>query len=426
MFLTFMENTKKKLGTLFSNMRQLRAADLFLCVFFALTALYGFFDITTSPQTYHLNGEDRTTSKVFLLAMVFWLVAYVLYEMFCLFFKDREKFFYWLKSNSLSFIGFALYLITFVLSSYLNSSLVDSFNTLIYSVLFALVFGAFGLYFLVPHDAKLLKYLLLFLFYYYLFFCLFYFFYVLGKPMTSGGLRVPAISHVFFCVAIFLPLRNCLNSRQRLFVLFTLFPVVVISDKFSCLIITCFFILFEAMSTSFFRHHKKGCISVILVCLLAGVLLIFVASLYPESALGQHFSFQSLFLGSLRLQNWTNILQSAKNFTFRDLLIGRGNGASMLVNNGLAAHNDYIDSFYNFGLSGLLSFCLIVLDRILNLFKRSEASFKVNQFECVAYVLVISFVSALFLNSSYFAAVAFAECNEGRKSYVKTGHAVIY
>lgn len=370
---------------------------VFLIVF-ALFVVYAVSDIVTSRQTYHLGETDRIVSKVALVA----IDVFTFGSMFLFFGFDRQRLLLLLKKQLLFLISlFGICLCIFV--SYFFHRV--SFSTLLTQLIYPLSILLISVWFCVSVDMGIvrkpvIKFLLVFLFYLYLFFCIFYFFYVLGKPMASGGLRTPIISHVFFCCALLPSLRNFLPFRQMLIVYLSFLPMVFLGDKASVLIIYFVFLLADLYRVYIARLGRKYKIGIFIGCSVAVFLVLIISNVWVGSFLYNLLSFQSVIFQSGRLQNWSRILSDVQNFRFQDIVFGKGIGATLLVNDGTAAHNDYVEFFYDFGILGLAFLFLFVVSVVIFALKAPKGKGTRSSFLCLFYVVLLTLISSFFSNSN--------------------------
>ena len=196
--------------------------------FFFLTTLivlYGFFDITTSRQTYHID-YDRTASKILLLSIIIFSLFYCAGCLVTKKYRTKNFLDYFLSDYfGVFIISIACLIISDLISFFVNKVAFSVFSTTaIYYVLFISLsvfmrFWSFGNI----QRQKTFLYSSLIIFFFYYFFILFYFFYIQGRPMSSGGLRIPVLSHAFFPPSL-IPSLRLLLKRKIVYIYLLFFP----------------------------------------------------------------------------------------------------------------------------------------------------------------------------------------------------------
>lgn len=371
--------------------------------------LYAIADITTSVQTYHLDDPDRSLSKIALILInVVSLVGCISY-----FFQNKPNFKDFVKSNFLIIVSIFGFCLCCLGSFILNERDVRSlFTTLIYFTSFLTLSSYFSF---VVKDELFKDYTFklfgLTLFYLYIFLCVFYFFYVLGKPMSSGRLRIPVISHVFFCCSLVPFLRQFCKPNDMLVVYFSFVPIMFLANKSSVLIITMMYIFYDLYHSKFVSSRKRLFDIFIPATIIILVLLIVISNVWKGSFFYSHFSFEVMVLRSGRLQNWSTILNSMSSFKFENYLFGKGIAATLKVNDGVAAHNDLIEYLYDFGLLGVLFLLCFVIHFILKTMRYKDKVKKQNSFLLLMYVLIIMSISSFFSNNNLLLSLSFEQHN---------------
>lgn len=367
--------------------------------------LYAVADITTSVQTYHLDNPNRVLCKIALVSInVISVIGCIFY-----FLKIRGSFKEYIKTNCFFIISIIGFCFCCILSLLINERDVSAFfTTVIYFVTFLTLSSYFS--FAIKDnflDIKLFKVFGLVVFYLYVFLCVFYFFYVLGKPMSSGGLRIPVISHVFFCCSLLPFLRQLCTSKEMAVIYLSFIPIMFLANKSSVLIITLMYVIYDFFHSDFVTSRKwlHKCFVPIIIAGL--ILLIVISNIWKGSFFYDHFSFESMILESGRLQNWSVILESMKTFEFKNYLFGRGIGATLKINDGVAAHNDFIEYLYDFGITGILCLLCFLIHLILKTFKYKDIVKKHNSILVLSYVLIIMSISSLFSNNNLLLSLSF-------------------
>lgn len=391
-----------------------------------LIILYGFFDITTSQQTYHVN-YDRTASKIFLLLIIAFSLFYCLMCLISQKYRSKDFFNYFFSDNFAIFIISIVCLAVSELISYFINKF--AFSALVTTVIPYVVFVSLSTFMKFwsfensPRQKTMLCSTLTIFFFYY-FFILFYFFYIQGRPTSSGGLRVPVLSHIFFPLSLIPSLRILLKQKiAYIYLLF--FPLVIIADKTSVLIVFAIYVASDLFNSTLFAAYQKH-IKIIAWCFAAAVafILIFANFTPQQSFLYRKLSFNAIILSSGRIQNWTNIIKDIKNFSVKNVLFGKGASATTFVNFGTAAHNDFLESFYDFGLLGLASMISFASYFLVNAIKIQNDSRHNLLLAC--YVCFFMLISAIFSNGNILLCFSFSATSmiKQRIYYDKTGTSI--
>ncbi len=373
-----------------------KIAFLFVCTTFVI---YGIFDLVTSAQTYHIS-PNRSATSVFLIIFIIALLS----ALFITFIENKSIFDDLIRNRAflIENISIVSLLISILISCLIHkSSFTNMKSVLLYPSLALLIYDYFFAL-SINHFNK--KYLIAFFFFaftlYWLFF-VFYFFYLIGKPTKGGGLRIPSLSHIFFLLSFFSVLRTMVNNKSLLFIYVLFIPLVILSGKMSVFLIALFFAFDDMSELDFFRTKK-----ILYYCMIGTFFILIIAafiygSTTTDNFLADNFSISSL-VTSGRLSNWANILPHIKEFKFIDVLFGAGPGATMLVNNGTAAHNDYIEYFFDYGIVGLLSFLSVLVSFVLEIKMHNSVSIKHNKQLLLISLITLSLVSAIFTNMNMF------------------------
>lgn len=391
--MNFVQSIKKIKARIFKNGFKLESA---LYIFFVFSFLfYAFGDLVTSGQTYHYQA-DRKLSYVSLGFLVASLVIGIIF----LIIKS-------IKNNSLSkllkninpllFLSIIVIILLEILSGFINKV---SFSTIFLVVLYPIIFLMIYIFFIGINfhglDKKLLFSSFLLFFIFYSLFFIFYFFYIQGKPTSGGGLRIPTLAHVFFLLSIFCYLRRFLTERTKIILYCFTIPIVLLSGKMSVTIILLVYLFSDLINSTFFERNKKIMRIVLISIFAIGALIILVSNITKNNFLADNFSFESL-LYSGRIENWSNILPNMKNFTAIEWLFGKGPSATLQYNKGTAAHNDFIEFIFDYGVLGLMGFLCLILSFFIQ-FLKQKAPYKRELGLSIVYLLILDFISAFFIN----------------------------
>lgn len=388
----------KNLKIILKRIITLRNEIIFYAIFILFT-LYGIFDITTSRQTYHLSS-NRLPSQIMLILLN--VCAFVGIVIFVSSFILRKKNIFKLFHFEHYFLYFSILglIVCAFLSLLVNKTSLKNFSI---EVIYFVSFFLLTLYFFIASSEVKLKRrnvmaILLFLFFMYYFFLLFYYFYLQGRPTSSGSLRVPVLSHVFFPMSLIPSIRHYLKNKVFYIYIVSL-PLVIIADKASVFLVFFAYFVGDFIHSSFYKKNKVIFRVFLIFCAFGFAGLLVVANTLPGSFLYSKLSFYAVIYQSGRIQNWTNIGSDFKNFSLLQFFIGKGTSSTLLVNYGTAAHNDFLEYFYDYGILGLLSivvFWLYFLIRCAKEYKNRE----IDWFLLFLYVSLFMCISAIFSNAN--------------------------
>ena len=356
-----------------------------------LLIIYFVSDILTSEQTYHENA-NRIVSKSLLVSIV--LISFIS-DVICFF-----KFKTYKKTNVFICIFVCSFLLISVLPLFrqiMGGSI--NFNTLtlfLYPFSFLLIMFFFMQYPLELISKKILRfsyYIILFLC---IFFMLFYYFKVQSTPLSSLNFRKAIFSHIYILVGLF-PIAIFLFDTTELLVnYFIVLISIIISDKGVPLI--SFILLFMFGLLSKIIKNKKTLFIVLLSIFSFIVGLIIIDFLFLNNTILKKIFDQSMLI---RIDGYKKILDDLKTFDAFQLIFGKG-ASAVIDSRGLAAHNDFLEYLYDYGIFGFLLFLNFILFLVLCFIKRPSRDEKSSLIIEVILVILfpITFFSALFTNTN--------------------------
>ena len=86
-----------------------------------------------------------------------------------------------------------------------------------------------------------------------------------------------------------------------------------------------------------------------------------------------------------------------KSFTVKEWLLGKGPSATLSYNKGTAAHNDFIEYLFDYGVLGLIAFLGLIASLLVQYFKQKKID-KREMRIIIIYMFVINMISAFFIN----------------------------
>lgn len=356
-------------------------------------------DIFTSRQTYFYEGENRNLSKISLIFLILFSVLIIVIS-FCL--NKKETIEYFKRYHYLSFAFFSL-IAAVAISSLINK---NSFSSLLTYIVYIIALYFFVTSFSLISSCGFFKkeeilYFFVVIFYLYLCLCLFFYFYTIGKPMSSGNLRKPIISHIFFPCSLIPFFHRQLPFKKMLLIYLSFLPVLILANKMSVMLIFLAYVFFDIYESAFFQERKKVRNVVLVAFLLILFFIIIVSNVTKNNFLANTFSFDAFFLESGRLQNWITILSDLKNFSFINYLFGKGVGATLVVNYGTAAHNDFIEFLYDFGILGLATLVSLCISLVLFIKKNNVIREDIDKNLLFFYLFLFMLISTIFSNAMF-------------------------
>lgn len=391
--MNFKNGITKIKSALFKNKPKI---ETIIYTFFVICFLfYAFADLVTSGQTYHYQS-DRRLSYISLGFLVFSLALGII-VLFIKSIRNKTTKSLLKRVNPFLLVSMLGIVIITGVSGFINKSPFSSiFLVIIYPSIFLAIYIFFIEMFHFNLNKKILFASFLLFFIFYTIFFVFYFFYIQGKPTSGGGLRIPTLAHVFFLLSIFCFLRRFLYEKAKIVLYLFCAPIILLSGKMSVLIIFLIFFMGDLFQSEFFDSNKK--LMTILLSSLAtvAVVVIIIANFTKNNFLADNFSLESLIISG-RIENWNNILPIMKSFTPLEWVFGKGPSATLTFNNGTAAHNDFIEFIFDYGVVGLLAFLCFVASIFVQFLKQT-GPFKRELGLSILYLLVLNLISAFFIN----------------------------
>ena len=369
------------------------AYGFFPIVVAVVILLYLFADITTSNQTYHENA-DRTASKLLLIFLLVILVIFV----FAVFVKERRarqtKWFIYVFVASF-FLVALLPIVRGAISKKIDSNV---FTLSIYPIVFLFLCLFWMLY---PLE-KINRMLMIVFYYVIMFFCIFfmlyYYFKVQSTPLASLNFRKSIFAHIYLLVGLF-PLAFVLfDTKELIFNFIIIFISIIISDKGVPLISFILFAIF--LSIEKLSANKKALfivLGVFFACLTFAVILDYFVL--------NHLLFNKLFDQStaIRIDGYKKILDDFKTFSFSDFIIGKGVSAVIELRK-LAAHNDFLEYLFDYGIVGLIVLTIFIVSTIICFLKIPKKTVKSNLISLMITLIIfpVLLFSAIFTNTNIF------------------------
>lgn len=233
------------------------------------------------------------------------------------------------------------------------------------------------------------------------------FYFVTGKILQEGlsshGLE--SASNAVFCVLTVMPFLLLFRSKPIVLIsLVVTLVAVVFSNKRSALLIYA-----AALIPTIWSYLSKGKSSfkkIVVSLLIIGALVLlfnYLVSNYLEGRIFERFESISDDQGSGRFTAWSLLLSkifSSDPFSF---ILGHGHYAVSKTTDLTAAHNDFLEVLYDYGLLLFVVYLLLhlrVLQRTIALYKNKSPLFTSYFFSAVVFI-VMSWVSILIVQQRY-------------------------
>lgn len=358
-----------------------------------LILIYFVADILTSKQTYHDNA-DRTIAKFLLIAL---LCVSLVSSIFI--------FFYYKKYKELKIWAYLLFVLLLIISILpVIRDLIDkkidsnSFTLLMYPLSFLSVALFYFLYPLKKMSINIMKIFYYIILFVTLFFMIFYYFKVQATPLASLNYRKAIYSHIYIIIGLF-PLTFLLFSKIEVFINLNIFILAVLmSDKGTPLISLLLLLLIFAINK---LVKKPRIIYIILGAILSAVFVLFIVDVFILNLkIFGRFLDQSTYI---RIDGYRKIFEEIKTFSIKELLIGKGTSAVIGLRR-LAAHNDYLEYLYDYGIVGFIPFLSFIILTVVLSIRNCKRNRQLTMMG-VSFLIVmipITLFSALFTNTNLF------------------------
>lgn len=197
-----------------------------------------------------------------------------------------------------------------------------------------------------------------------------------------------------YALLYFMPFILCLKNKYIVYItLFVIFVAVLLSFKRMGIIAFCagFFAYYFVNNEIIQRKHQ---LFRIILFLLISVFLLIVYN-YIDNLSGDFLSYRFNEIqsddGSGRIPIYKNVVEMISLSEFPNLLFGHGwNAVSLNGNNGLSAHNDFLEIIYDFGIIAFILYLFIyffLYKKLKKLIKASSQYAGPFAASCVIFIL---------------------------------------
>lgn len=239
-----------------------------------------------------------------------------------------------------------------------------------------------------------------------IFFVSFFFFWQ-GKIFQQNEMKIglETSSNAIYCLVTIVPFILLLKNKGLGFTLLLItFVCTVFSNKRGAAIIIAL-ILIPAMNNFLSMIKRKGIRNLLVV--LIGVIFVisffYIGNYYVGGRLIERFNDVEETGGSGRLWIWTDVLNEYQESSLLEQLFGHGHCAVAGLGLAAAAHNDFLEVLYDYGILGLMIYIAIhvsLIKKTIKLRKSNNQLFFPYVSMCLIFV-TMSMVSILIIQQRY-------------------------
>lgn len=249
-----------------------------------------------------------------------------------------------------------------------------------------------------------------------------FFFFWLGKvfQMDNNEFGMGGSSNAIYCLVSIVPfLMFIKNKKLCLLLLLSVFICTVFSNKRGATIIMLI-ILIPTVNSIFSGRNNKGRRFIMTTLIGVGLLFLmyYIGNSYLNGRLIDRFNAMEETGGAGRLNIWTYLLNSYDNSSFLEQLLGHGHRAVALTGIQTAAHNDFIEVLYDYGVIGeiiYLGIHIYLIKRIV-LLKKNHNPIYLSFITMYSIFFLMSMVSILIVQQRYLIYMAvYWGCMEGNR-----------
>lgn len=225
-----------------------------------------------------------------------------------------------------------------------------------------------------------------------------------------------AVVNLVYSVLVFLPWLSLTGGkRMRRLVYGIVFLIVAISMKRGAILVFPLMLVASAFVEAVARKKQLGRSALktlfVMVLLFAGLLSV---DQWSGGLLTERFSFKQLISGSGRFEMYSMILDDLSQSSPWDLFLGRGSGSvEQLL--GMAAHNEWLEFLFNFGVIGVVFYAQLVLALARRLLKliRISSRYAAGYAMAIVYMLIVGMFGQIYFAHSTLYIMMFFGAVEG-------------
>ena len=246
------------------------------------------------------------------------------------------------------------------------------------------------------------------------------FYFIQGKLFQLVNLKrgLEDTTNAIYCLVSIVPFLMLLKQKWlRLFLLIIAFVCTLYSNKRGAAIVMALAMIPTISNVFEGMQNKRSKRFLIIATGIAIVyLLYYIGGAYLNGRLFERFKEVEETGGSGRSEIWANVLDAYNSSNFGEQLLGHGHYAVSSLGNATAAHNDFLDVLYDYGLVGLFVYVMIHLSLIAKIFKlrKTKNAIMWPYITMYAVFLIMSLLSILIVQQRYIIFMAvFWGCMEG-------------
>lgn len=213
--------------------------------------------------------------------------------------------------------------------------------------------------------------------------------------------RTAVVNYVYYVLVFFPWILLASNKRLRNFSILIIVVMVLISMKRGAIVVfPIMFFVFYFIDGKVNNRRIKNALRVFVMFLLIIVGLVYIDQLY-DGYISNRFTYESLASGSGRDTIYTMVINNILNRNIADFLIGLGSGSTTLYI-GAAAHNDWLEFIFSFGLIGVFLYMNLFIILIRKTYKSIKNKFIYSSLYAVSiiYMLLIGMVGMIYFAHS--------------------------
>jgi hypothetical protein len=344
--------------------------------------MYAILDVQTSLNI-GVKGADRKSVHISLFIILFILVVHYYVSL-------KKRYF------TISIIEMHLWLITIwiCISNLINSvDLWSAIKQIGISVLWVAIYSFFKYYgknYFETHNQISKGITIMFIFY-----ILATFYAIINIQKIYGRL---AVANLSYYVLVFLPWMIILykGKKKNIIILIITFVIFISLKRGAIVALIAMLIAYLFIEGKVRNRYMTTMVKTIGILILFFVVFIFVNNT-TNNYLINRFSYESLAIGSGRNIIYSSIIKSIGQRNIIEMIFGLGS-LSTLKYIGKAAHNDWLEFLFSFGIIGLF----IYLSMFLSIFKRALCFVKSNYIYSSSFCLIVIYIVLISLYGMFY------------------------
>lgn len=232
-------------------------------------------------------------------------------------------------------------------------------------------------------------------------------YFIMGKEIQISMLRSGYIASAnsVFCVLTVLPFLLLLKNRSfSLAAIVVTFLCVLFSNKRSATLAFAIALIPTLLAyLNGIKSKVRRVILVILICVGCLMAFFYINSTYLEGNIFLRYQSIEDDGGSGRVDIWAYVMNAFQNSDFFSKFFGHGHYAVSGLGSATAAHNDFLEVLYDYGIIAFIIYLLLhrsIIKKVL-LLRRQQSPFFASYFFFAIIFIVMSWVSILIPQQRY-------------------------